>query len=178
MKFVIEHMEDDISEWSLLEYRHISQICKDKVMFTNVKKDADKLKGEVKQESVKDHHLKNCCVLDPNAEETLTPDDKFDYFIFGGILGDFPAKKRTAEIKLPCERRNLGEEQMSTDTAVLVTAMIIEGNPLEKINFADELEIKTAEGESVQLPYRYVIIEKKPILPDGLMEYLQEFPGF
>ena len=99
--------------------------------------------------------------------------------MFGGILGDYPPKARTKELQIPnAERRNLGKEQMSTDTAVLVVKLIVDGTPLEKIEFKDEIEIEIKEGESILLPYRYVVKNKKPVLPAGLIEMLKKQKGF
>ena len=69
------------------------------------------------------------CFLDLFAEETLKPEDSnnFDLFIFGGILGDNPPKYHDKVIKeMGFISRNLTDIQMSTDTAILVTKMIIE----------------------------------------------------
>lgn len=53
--------------------------------------------------------------------------DKFDVFLYGGILGDDPPRDRTGELrKLGFEGRHLGEKQMTTDTAVGVTKKVIE----------------------------------------------------
>lgn len=67
------------------------------------------------------------CLLDPAATEELTPEDadKFDFFLFGGILGDHPPRDRTGELrKYGYTSRNLGKKQMTTDTAVRVTKII------------------------------------------------------
>lgn len=59
----------------------------------------------------------------------LAPEDgdKFDYFLYGGILGDDPPRDRTAELrKLGFEGRHLDTVQMTTDTAVGVTKKVVE----------------------------------------------------
>ena len=69
------------------------------------------------------------CLLDPKATKALCPDDgeTFDWFLYGGILGDDPPRDRTAELrKLGFEGRNLGQIQMTTDTAVGVTKTVVE----------------------------------------------------
>ena len=69
------------------------------------------------------------CLLDPKATKILSPSDAdlFDCFLYGGILGDDPPRDRTAELrKLGFEGRHLGEKQMTTDTAVGVTKMVVE----------------------------------------------------
>lgn len=184
MIFIIEHMEDEVYEWCLLEYRHMSRVVgKDNLWFTRVKNGADRLKGlgTVKAESVATMGLRRCCLLDLNAPSTLAPGDAkaFDYMIFGGILGDNPPRGRTKSLRSALEKqgnvgiRDLGTVQMSTDTAVLVTKTILEGTPLSKIPFSDTIVIETGEGEEVELPYRYVLDkDNKPILPNGLIELL------
>lgn len=69
------------------------------------------------------------CLLDPRAPAELSPADAdlFDVFLYGGILGDDPPRDRTGELrKLGFQGRHLGEKQMTTDTAVGVTKMVIE----------------------------------------------------
>jgi len=178
--FVIEHLEPRMYPWCLLEYKHISQIVgKGNLIFTNVKKGAEKLKklGEVKKESVKDLKLQKACILDPSAKKLLTPKEakKFDYFIFGGILGDNPQRFRTkrdltSKLKLPAF--NLGPKQMSTDTAVYVTKKIIDGTPLEKLKFVEEIEFEDKDGCFVGLPFRYVIEDGKTVMAKGLREFV------
>lgn len=179
MKVIIEHLEKEISEWCFEEYKRISQIAgKENLIFTNVKKESHKIAnfGEIKKESVLDLELKNSCLLDPWAKETLTCSEakKFDYFIFGGILGDNPPRKRTQKLELlDCEKRNLGEKQMSTDTAVETVKIIIEGKELDKINFIDEPEIEIQKNESVILPYRYISENEKPKMSKEIMKILK-----
>lgn len=185
MKFVIEHLEQEMYPWCLIEYEHISKIVgKKNLLFTKVpKKDISKISkyGEVKSESVLDLHLKKACLLDPKSPQTLKPTDTFDYFIFGGILGDYPEQGRTEKYltsKLKnVETRNLGAKQMSTDTAVLVTKTILDGTVFEKIKFIDEPEIELKKGkfsESILLPYRYVAEKGKPVLHKKLLDYLKK----
>jgi ribosome biogenesis SPOUT family RNA methylase Rps3 len=176
MKFVIEHLEPELFPWCILEYKHISEMTGGKVIFTNVM-DAAKLKGlgEIKRDSVKSLGLKNACILDPFADKALSSDDKFDYVVLGGILGDEPMRRRTEiELDMDMPRRNLGTAQMSTDTAVYVAKHILDGKRLEDLKFQDDIEIELEEGESMILPYRYVMIDGKPMLPKGLIELLKK----
>jgi ribosome biogenesis SPOUT family RNA methylase Rps3 len=185
MKFIIEHLEDEVWDWCVLEYRHMSSIVgKENIIFTNVpKKEVHKLEalGTVHTESVRSLKLdlKKCCLMEMIADKELTTKDKskFDYFIFGGILGDNPPQGRTKVLHNLCEMRNLGKEQMSTDTAVLVTHMILNGKKLGEIEFKDEITIETNDGEEVILPYRYVVQNNKPVLPRGLFEMLRDQEG-
>jgi ribosome biogenesis SPOUT family RNA methylase Rps3 len=73
--------------------------------------------------------LERVCLLDPRAEAEISPDDKdkFDVFLYGGILGDDPPRDRTGELRrLGFPGRHLGPVQMTTDTAVGVTKMVVE----------------------------------------------------
>ena len=129
------------------------------------------------------------CLLDPKAEKRLSPKDKeaFGVFLFGGILGDNPPRGRTENafgtLFDKNSKRNLGDKQMATNTAVLVTHLIVDGKmDFDKLDFVDEIEIILDEDVddkgkprkySQILPYRYLVIEGKPILAPGLIEYLR-----
>jgi len=182
--FIIEHLDKKLYKWCLLEYKHIGQtVGKNNALFTNIKKNKNTIEKFARATNKRVSQLKlfNVCILDPEAKKQLTPKDakKFDFFIFGGIMGDYPPRKRTREIKYnSAERRNLGKAQMSTDTAVLVTKMIHDGMPIEKIKFQDKLTIPMKEGEEIELPYRYVLKNGKPVLPKGLLTMLKTQKGF
>ena len=123
------------------------------------------------------------CILDPLAQKTLSPEDSelFNFFIFGGILGNEPMEGRTKkELSLPgVARRNLGKKQMSTDTAVLVSYKIINKKiPFSRLKFKDELEIKIGKNLSTILPYRYLIEKGKVILPKGLIKHIKTEDSF
>ncbi|MBI2650250.1 hypothetical protein HYX04_02960 [Candidatus Woesearchaeota archaeon] len=188
MKFVIEHLEPEIYEWCLIEYEHISKIVgKPNLIFTNIKnkKEQYKLKkyGIVYEKSVSGLELKKVCVLSQYSKRTLTSYDKnkFQYFVFGGILGDNPAKKRTnilinklKQHKIKFSTRNLGSKQMPTDAAVYVAKKILEGKKSSDFKFVDELEIEINENESVKLPFRFVVDNNKLIINERLVEYLRK----
>ncbi len=192
MKFIIEHLEPELYKWCLIEYKHISQIVgKNNLIFTNIKnkENIDKLKnfGRVFKKSISELNLKNICVLSQYSENILTTKDgdKFEYFVFGGILGDNPAKRRTEDIikelkenKIKFEDRNLGSKQMPTDVAVYVTKRILDGRNLNDFKFIDELEIQINKNESVALPFRYVIDNNKLIISKKLVEYLRKRKEF
>ena len=96
-------------------------------------------------------------------------------------MGDYPPKKRTKgfctkmkEKEIKFETRNMGKEQMSTDTAVLVAKMIMDGKKFDKIKFKDTIIIEINDCEEVELPFRYVLENKKPVLPPGLVEHLKK----
>lgn len=182
--FIIEHLEPQLWPWCLIEYKQISKIVgKENLWFTNVRKnDRKKLEkyGKVFSESVKEMELKDCCVLDPAAGKTLVSSDsgEFRYFIFGGILGDYPPRKRTSEELsrfLPsAEKRNIGKEQFSTDNAVFVVHEILRGKKLSDLKFQDELEIKISDVESVILPFSYPVVNGKARISKELVEFIKK----
>ncbi len=187
MKFIIEHLENEMYPWCLLEYKQIcSYVGKENFLLTKIpSKDVKKVSqlAIVHTQSVLDLNFKKMCLLDPKAKEILTPSDnkKFSYFLFGGILGDYPEQGRTEKYLTShlknVETRNLGNKQMSTDSAVLVAKMILDGTPFEKITFVDEPEIELKKGkitESIILPYRYVVKNGKPLFNKKLITYLKE----
>jgi len=186
MIFIIEHLDPKVWKWSLLEYKHISSIVgKDNLWFTNVQSGNNQLKkfGKVFAQSVTKMKLSRACILESTGEQTLTPIDreKFSYFIFGGILGDYPEVSKSHVIIKGMPKaglRNLGKDQMSTDTAVLVTKTILDGTLLDKILLQKGIEIKVNDTECIDLPYSYVLKNGKPILPPGLVEMLKSQKTF
>ncbi|MSS74143.1 hypothetical protein EXS72_00685 [Candidatus Pacearchaeota archaeon] len=184
---IIEHLEPKVWPWCKIEYESISQIIpKNNLWFTNIRYEEEFLKnlGKVSKESIIDMKLEKACILDPNAKETLTPKDakQFKYFIIGGILGDYPPKKRTKEEltdklhNIPA--RNLGKKQFSTDNAVYVLKKIIDGTPLNKLQFQNKITIKINEVESVDLPYYYPLINGKPRISEKLITFLKNKKDF
>ena len=172
----------------MIEYEHISEIVgKKNLWFTNIgEKDKQKLEdyGKVFSKSVKEMNLKNICVLDPIASETLSSEEakSFDYFVFGGILGDNPPKQRTyPELTHSLQGaivRNIGKEQMSTDNAVFVVNEIVKGRNLRDIKFQDNIEIRINDFESVDLPFRYAIVNGRPFMSKKIITYLKSKKDF
>lgn len=184
--FIIEHLEPRLWEWCLIEYKSISRIIgRDRVWFTNIKDGGKRLKkfGRIFRESVKKMDLKDVCVLDPDAKKILSSRDsmRFNYFIFGGILGDYPAKKRTKKeltgFVKNARVRNLGKKQMSTDNAVYVVNEICKGKEMNKLKFIEGAEIKINKIESVTLPFKYVSVNGKPFMSGEIKKYLKKHPG-
>ncbi|GME73017.1 unnamed protein product [Ambrosiozyma monospora] len=194
MKYVIEHMEEGFTEWVILEY---SQILRDlgpenliltSLPSTTKESDIPKqllslgLQWTTKElTEIINTPASRLCLLDPRATQDLQPEDaeQFDYFIFGGILGDHPPRDRTSELKLKlgnCATRRLGALQMTTDTAIRVTKLIIEKKQkFEDIPFIDYPEIRYNKREATEMPFRYVLDEqKKPILPQGMLELIKK----
>jgi len=76
---------------------------------------------------------------------------------------------RTSELrKKGYQGRRLGPVQMTTDTAVRTTRIVVQDRiELENIKYVDHPEIKVDEHESTEMPFRYVLDkEGKPIFPD------------
>ncbi|KAI8065132.1 SAM-dependent RNA methyltransferase [Gongronella butleri] len=137
--YIIEHFEDGMHEWCVLEYNHmLSNVGGDHLWFSGLSDTClqtmpEELKAaHCHQEDVM--HLpgvdpSKVCLLDPAGEKELSPEDgdQFEYFLFGGILGDHPPRDRTKELrKLGFAGRRLGPVQMTTDTAVNVTRRVVE----------------------------------------------------
>ena len=184
--YIIEHLEPKLFDWCLIEYENISNIVgKDNLWFTNIKQKADIKKleklGKVFSESARTIKLSKVCILDPE-EKTLSPKEDFLYYIFGGILGDFPPRKRTGEELtkfLPnAEKKNIGKEQMSTDNAVYTVKQIADGKKFEELKFTDNAVIQLSEFESVELPYRYNLVEGKPFMSKKIVNYIKKNGAF
>ena len=128
--------------------------------------------------SVSELNLKEICILDPESDKLLETSDKdrFQYFIFGGILGDYPPRKRTKDEltdKFPvCETRNIGKEQMSTDNAVFTVKQILDGKKFSELDFKDNVRIEINEFESLDLPYRYNLVKGKLFMSKKLFKKL------
>ncbi|KAI1112986.1 DUF431-domain-containing protein [Nemania sp. NC0429] len=119
------------------------------------------------------------CLLDPRAEKDISPDDKalFDVFLFGGILGDDPPRDRTGELRVKgFEGRRLGPVQMTTDTAVRVTRMVIQEQfTLNMVPYVDHPDLKINEHESTEMPFRYVKgSDGEPVMPEGMMDLIKK----
>ncbi len=186
MKYIIEHLEEKLYPWCLLEYTHISKIVgKDNLIFTNIKQPAARTKlkplGTVHKQSIRTLPIEHACILDPFAPSPLQPSDnkQFDYIIFGGILGDHPMKARTKkELSKFCKTiptRHLGKQQFPTDNAVYVAKEILEHHKsIHDLKYLDTLEIDIQPGESIILPFRYVLINNQPLLAPGFKEFLKK----
>ena len=69
---------------------------------------------------------KRVCMLDLRAEKELSSEEEWDFIVFGGVLGDHPPRDRPAPVRqhFPV-LRHLGAMQLATDTAVLVSRLIL-----------------------------------------------------
>ncbi|KAF1344079.1 SAM-dependent RNA methyltransferase [Delphinella strobiligena] len=190
--YIVEHLDPELEKWSSLEYKCIaeeSQAAGAQFYLTSVPKEL-KLPEELKNvsalkvehrgvEEVYAESKDRVCLLDPSAKKELSPEDgeTFDVFLFGGILGDDPPRDRTSELrKKGFQGRRLGPIQMTTDTAVRVTRMVVQENyELEKIPYVDHPEIRVDEHESTEMPFRYVLDSKKqPIFPSGMIDLIKQ----
>lgn len=186
MKYIIEHLEPKLYKWCQIEYKHISSIIgKDNLIFTNIKTEAQQKNlqnfGKVEKRSISELNYPRMTVLDPSAQQTLSPNDKerFDYLVFGGILGDHPMKQRTkkeltsklAEIPI----RNLGPKQFPTDNAIFIAREIVEkGKTLNDLSFTENIELELRKGESILFPFCYLLISGKPLISEELKFYLRK----
>lgn len=122
------------------------------------------------------------CLLDSEAETLLKPEDaaQFTFFLLGGILGnvdEFDAD-RTQELRR--ERfatRNLQAQQMTTDTAAIVTArVVLHGTSFENLAFVDRPEFGVSTDERLIVPFRFLAADgdaNKPLIADGILDILQ-----
>lgn len=194
MKYIIEHMEEGFSEWVILEYSQIIRdVGKENLILTSLpsgttEKDIPSTlldlglqwttKECVELEDGKVEKSK-ICLLDPAAEVDLGPDDerKFDYFVFGGILGSHPRIDRTGILrkKYGLAGRRLGSLQMTTDTAIRTTQKIVKDQTkFEDIKFLDYPEIRYNKYEATEMPFRYIVDgDGNPILPEGMLELIK-----
>jgi ribosome biogenesis SPOUT family RNA methylase Rps3 len=180
--FVIEHCEGELSEWLMLEYKHSAKICDDKILFTNAgaEKTAKVLRslGMVEKKKAKEvFRDKNCIVLDPQSKKPLMTKDfaHLDAIIIGGILGYEKPQGRTKELlsdKSGFETRHIGKIQLTIDGAVFVAKAISLGMKLSDIEITYEIEIVHDSVHSTILPFGYPIIDNKPVITPGLIEYL------
>ena len=102
--------------------------------------------------------------------------------IFGGILGDYPPKKRTGpeltQFMKNTEVRDIGKEQMSTDNAVYTVKQIADGRRFDELKFKDKVSIQLDKFEFVDLPYRYNLVNGKPFMSPKIISYLKKNGAF
>lgn len=165
-------------------------VGQDRLMLTNFPYDLDWKGVRTTAKSINDLEipLNRICLLDSESSEELKPEDAnlFDYFLFGGILGngtytDYITYKyfeylfyvhvvdefdfdRTSVLRVKgFPTRNLGSMQMTTDTAVRVSKMIlIDSQNFSQIPFIDrpEFEIDPENNsEKLLMNFRYVADE-------------------
>ncbi|KAK9452745.1 SAM-dependent RNA methyltransferase [Dipodascopsis uninucleata] len=191
--YVVEHMEDGFFEWVILEYNAIAKdVGLDHFHLTSVRPELlNAMPKQLKDILATSEEVINLpgvvmstparvCLLDPSAKDDLVPEDaeKFDWFVFGGILGDDPPRDRTGELrKYGFQGRRLGAKQMTTDTAIRVTKIVVEDQvPLDKIPYIDTPELRWNKHESTEMPFRYVkdVKTNEPIMPEGMRDLIRK----
>jgi ribosome biogenesis SPOUT family RNA methylase Rps3 len=130
-----------------------------------------------KEKAIELFPKKNCVILDPLAKKPLTSTDYHHYntIIVGGILGYEEPKGRTKKLisgNSDFDTRHLGPLQLSIDGAAFVAKAISLGMNLKDIEIAREIEIVHDSVHSTILPFGYPLIDNKPVLTPGLIEYL------
>ncbi|KAI4120540.1 MAG: hypothetical protein LQ338_006951 [Usnochroma carphineum] len=184
--YVVEHLDPECGPWSTLEYIAIAKessesgarFCLSSApQDLNLPESLRACKGlEIEYRGVEDIYQDRkdrTCLLDPAADEELTPKDTdaFDVFVFGGILD------RTSELRNKgFTGRRLGPIQMTTDTAVRVTRVVIEGQiPLNDIPYIDHPEIRIDEHERTEMPFRYIQdAQGNPVMPEGMLDLIKK----
>ncbi|KAI5198210.1 DUF431-domain-containing protein [Aureobasidium subglaciale] len=190
--FIVEHLDPELEQWSALEYKCIARetaATGSSFYLTSVPRELqlpESLKAvselNVEHRGIEEIYADKkdrVCLLDPAATKELSPEDgdNFDIFLFGGILGDDPPRDRTSELrKKGYQGRRLGPVQMTTDTAVRTTRIVVQDRiALEDIKYVDNPEIKVDEHESTEMPFRYVLDKNgKPIFPDGMVDLIKK----
>lgn len=106
--YIVEHLDPELGPWSELEYIAIakeSHEAKGTFLLSSLPTD---FKVPAKLQEIPAFKAENrgveelyaadksrVCLLDPSAASDLSPEDgdKFDVFLFGGILGIFPRRR-------------------------------------------------------------------------------------
>ncbi|ASJ16415.1 hypothetical protein A3L04_04655 [Thermococcus chitonophagus] len=185
---VIEHLEE-ISEWLLLEYKHVAHWWGDKLIFTNVRPEERKILSEIGSvitESITrlPFDKSKIIILDLQAEEELKPEDIEDdtIIVVGGILGDAIPRGRTKEFitsKMPGVRvRHIGKPQFSIDGASIVAKLIADGRRLEEIEYEENPTIKLDDFSEITLHYALPKLDGKLLLTPGLIEFQKRELGY
>ena len=197
--YVIEHMETEVSEWVKNEYtRMVSDVGASNLMFTNMKPnvncpayDSEELTflsgatliPETFQEfhDAKDGDRTKAVLLDERSDAVLCPEDsgKFQYFLFGGILGNVDEldMDRTKELRVQgYTLRHLGKEQMTTPTALAVSYRILhDQTPIEQLEFVDRPEYEITDAETLIIPFKYLANEHgEAIMADGNLDLMSQ----
>ncbi|KAF8504933.1 SAM-dependent RNA methyltransferase [Gautieria morchelliformis] len=122
--------------------------------------------------------LDRACLLDPKAAKELSPADGDGSFTCSFLVytGDDPLRDRTSQLRaLGFPARHLGPIQMTTDTAVGVTKLVIQGKRITNSPYQDFPTITFNARESVEMPFRYIATANaEPTLPSGMREPLHK----
>jgi len=187
--FVVEHLDEELGPWSELEYLTIAKesheaganfllsSLPENLALPAALKSVPGFTAERRSVEVL-FNKSRVCLLDPSATKELSPadGDAFDVFLFGGILGDDPPRDRTSELRNKgFQGRRLGPKQMTTDTAVRVTRLVVHDNiPIEEIEYVDYPELRINKHETTEMPFRYVKgKDGQSIMPEGMLELIK-----
>ena len=112
--FIVEHLDPELEAWQILEYNAIANECaatNSDFRLTGLANPQafhgklDIAPSNLVEKSVEvlyssPEAKKRVCLLDPKAESDISPEDadKFDVFLFGGILGDDPPRGRLTAV--------------------------------------------------------------------------------
>lgn len=208
-KIAFEHMEESLSLWATegtsiyimhtVEYKAATKhIGAHNVIFTNFPfhEFASSLGVQAFDQKISElFSLDRVCLLDSEAEHTLSPADSenFDYFLIGGILGngtsiyiillvdEFDADRTRFLREKGFSRRKMGNMQMTMDTAAIVCSKIVN----EKINFweikfVDRPTIHINKFERVKMNFRYLLDEKtnKPVISEQVLQIIKNTDDF
>lgn len=153
---VIEHLEEDFFDWCKFEYERIAKFIRPHNSTLHITNFTHHFAGEnvkcYKEECMAVFPRERVCLLDSEATQVLSPKDaqNFDYFLLGGILGnvdDFDFDRTSVLREQGYERRSLGSMQMTTDTAAMVTSLIVHGGKnFEDLEFVDRPEFPVNSG--------------------------------
>ena len=105
---IVEHLDPELEDWQTLEYKCIASECRSSgfnfllsglpsvsTISTRLGLPASSLTSQsVENLYFSEREKAKVCLLDPKGERDLEPEDgqKFDVFLFGGILGDDPPR--------------------------------------------------------------------------------------
>jgi ribosome biogenesis SPOUT family RNA methylase Rps3 len=169
MLFVVEHLEEELFPWCLVEYRRIQEcVGFENFIVSNLSvQNGQSFQGDPRSILEMGIPFGRICLLDSESSLELTPEDKnqFDVFLLGGILGNVDEfdMDRTAILRRHgFPTRNLGHMQMTTDTAVKTSFIILsQQKKLEEIEFIDRPDLAGPSGQQFVSDFRYLT------LPDG-----------
>lgn len=169
MLFVIEHLEKDLFPWCLIEYQRI-QACvgSENFLVSNLPlQEGQQFRCDSRSIVEMGFPRERICLLDSESPTELAPEDqsRFDVFLLGGILGNVDEfdMDRTAILRRHnFPTRNLGHMQMTTDTAVKTSFIILsQQKNLKDIAFIDRPDLVGPSGQQFVSDFRYLA------LPDG-----------
>lgn len=188
---VIEHLEPCLNRWLMKEYEFAAELFRGRLLFTNVRREAHRRAltrlGSVSERSAVEMFAgrSDVVVLDPRAEEELTPEDLMaaSYVIIGGIMGSHPPEGRTwrhITSRMPhAKARNIGKHQYTIAGAAYVLDRVFKGLRVSDIRYVYGLRLSKSLAHGVELevelPYAFPLDEHgNVVLPEGYVEVVLE----